>query len=89
MFSPADKSTFPIMWEKGKEIASYAGHTFEVAAAGVRTPQAALALWRRSPLHLDVLLNRGLWKEARWQWKAAGAALADGFACAWFGAAPG
>jgi hypothetical protein len=30
------------------------------------------------------VLNRGIW--ARYQWKALGAVLHEGFACAWFGA---
>ncbi len=84
-YSPGDSTTHPIMWEKGKEIAGYKGFTFECAASGVETPAKAVELWLASAAHRAVLLNTGIWADERWQWKAVGAALSGGFACAWFG----
>ena len=84
-----DKTTYPIMWNKPKEIAAYEALGFEVAARATRNGKphidatAALKLWQNSPPHRDVLLSRGIWSQK--PWKALGAVHHDGFACAWFG----
>jgi hypothetical protein len=81
-----DKSTCPVMWDKPREIAGYEGHGFEIAASHVESPAEALSAWRSSPVHLDVILSRGVWSKPRWRWKAMGAVCRHGYACAWFGA---
>jgi hypothetical protein len=81
-----DKSTWPIMWEKPREIAGYDGLGFEIAAANVDDPEHALRAWWASPSHLDVILSRGVWSKPRWRWRALGAVFQEGYACAWFGA---
>jgi len=85
-YSPADSKSHKMMWDKGREIAGYNAHTFECAASGVATPGATVGLWLKSPPHRAVLLNTGIWAADRWRWKAVGAAISGGFACAWFGA---
>ena len=88
-YKSSDKTTYPIMWNKPKEIAGYEGPGFEIAATATRDgkphidPAAALKLWKDSTPHRDVLLSRGIW--AKKPWKALGAVYHSGFACAWFG----
>jgi uncharacterized protein YkwD len=85
-YRPDDKSTWPVMWDKPREIAGYDGHGFEIAAAGVDNAAHALRVWWASPNHLDVILGRGIWNKPRWRWRALGAVFQQGYACAWFGA---
>jgi hypothetical protein len=85
-YRPGDKSTWPIMWDKPREIAGYDGYGFEIAAAKVDNPAHALREWWASSKHLDVILSRGVWSKPRWRWRAVGAVFQQGYACAWFGA---
>lgn len=87
-YAPTDKSTWKIMWEKPKEIAGYGAFGFEICAAGARDMAHSLQLWKASNAHHDVILNRGIWADSRWTWRALGAAFYQGFACAWFGNQP-
>jgi hypothetical protein len=82
---PGDHSNAPCMWEKPKEIAGYSGAGYEIAyfGSGNGTPQSALASWKQSVLHNDVILNKAVWQPH--PWKALGAACAGNYACAWFG----
>lgn len=82
-YKQADKGTWPLMWEKPKEIAAYPGNGFEVAAAKCKNLEQALAAWLESAAHSAVILNRGIWEKMKW--KALGAAFEEGYACAWFG----
>jgi hypothetical protein len=82
-FDLADSSTWPVMWEKPKEIAGYPNYGYEIAAIGYPTPAQTLAGWKGSPPHNDVILNKGIW--TGYQWKALGAFFSQGFSCAWFG----
>lgn len=87
-FRKTDKKTHPIMWDKPKEITGYDGYGFEVCAMQVRDLDQALSEWLASQTHADVLLNRNLWADKRWRWKALGAVFHRGYACAWFGDQP-
>ena len=88
-YTSDERDTYPIMWNKPKEIAAYEGLGFEVAARATKGGKphidaaAALKLWQNSPPHRDVLLSRGIWSKKPWQ--ALGAVHHRGFACAWFG----
>lgn len=82
-FRLGDEKTYPVMWEKPKEITGYQGNGFEISAASVRDMPHALQVWQRSALHNDVILNRRIWRDLHW--RAIGAAFYKGFACAWFG----
>lgn len=87
-YLPQDKETWPLMWNKPKEIAAYQGFGFEVAASEVRDRRHALEVWQQSQPHNNVLLNRDVWSNPRWQWKALGAVFYKGYAAAWFGDKP-
>lgn len=80
-----DKNSWPIMWDKPKELFGYGGLGFEVTVGAARDPGHALEVLGKSKMHNDVLLNRGAWRDQRWQWRALGAVIYEGFACAWFG----
>jgi len=83
-----NSATYPIMWNKPKEIANYSSYGYEIAywSSGSATPQDALNEWKSSPPHNDVMLNKGVW--ASYPWKAIGAWIIGNYACAWFGVDP-
>lgn len=84
-YKPDDKATFPIMWDKPQEIAGYPAAGFEICVSGAKDMPMAMTTWAKSTAHYSVILNRGIWADRRWQWQAVGAAMYQGFACAWFG----
>lgn len=86
VYRPDEKATWPIMWDKPREIAGYEGYGFEIAASNVDSSAHALQAWRGSRAHLEVILSRGVWNKPRWRWKALGAVFYKGYASAWFGA---
>jgi hypothetical protein len=71
------------MWVKPKEVASYRGKGYEIAAnaAGI-TPERALELWQQSRAHHEVMTNQGIWTNP---WRAMGVAIDGDYAVAWFG----
>lgn len=80
-----DHSNTSCMWDKPKEIAGYSDIGYEIvhSAPATVSAQGALASWKTSPAHIDVILNKGAW--ATRQWKALGAVYGGQYACAWFG----
>lgn len=82
---PDDHSNAACMWEKPKEITNYPDKGYELAhwESGTVTAKSALASWKSSPLHNDVILNKGMWSNRTW--KALGAAHSGSYACTWFG----
>jgi Cysteine-rich secretory protein family len=80
-----DHANAACMWEKPKEIANYPDFGYEIAhwESGTATAQSALASWKTSPPHNDVLLNKGIWQNRNW--RALGVAWRGHYACAWFG----
>ena len=88
-YDPANQATWPLMWDKPKEIAGYQGNGYEISAWSTPAIDAAqaLALWQGSPPHNAVILNGDIW--ADYPWGAIGGWVADGYACAWFGQEPG
>lgn len=85
-----DRDSARCMWDKPHEFSrgAYKADGFEIAAwtSGTMTADEAIAIWRGSDAHLDVLLNRGRW--ARRAWAAMGAAIQGRHAVAWFGTQP-
>jgi hypothetical protein len=84
-YDPNNQATYPLMWNKPKEIAGYQGNGYEISAW--RSPSIdadqALDIWKGSKGHNDVILNLDIW--AGFPWGAMGGWLADGYACVWFG----
>jgi hypothetical protein len=88
-YDPNDDTTWPMMWDKPREIANYPGRGYEISASGTPSISAAqaLALWQGSTGHNAVIVNEGIW--AGMAWGAIGGWAEDGHACAWFGEEPG
>lgn len=84
-----NQATWPLMWDKPREIANYPGRGYEISAwaSPMITAEQALAIWQGSTPHADVILNRAIWTD--YPWGAIGGWAADGYACAWFGQEPG
>jgi len=72
------------MWNKPKELTSYTGNGFEIAATYSELIDApkALALWKESQFHNDVLLNKGVYTR---KWNAMGIGVYKNYAVVWFG----
>lgn len=84
-YDPNDQTTYSIMWDKPKEIVNYPDLGYEISywASGTATPGNALASWKASKPHNDVILNQGIWQNRTWN--ALGAVALENYACAWFG----
>ena len=67
-YDSKSKETWPVMWDKPKEITGYTGYGFEVSAAKVRDVEEALKVWTKSKNHYDVIVNRGTWADESWDW---------------------
>ena len=85
----ADHAQSKCMWEKPAELTPFKATGFEIAigvpgqvAGYVLNSQNALELWKGSPLHHEVILNRGTWEKTTW--RAMGAGIVDSHACVWF-----
>ena len=85
-----DHAEAACMWEKPKEISGglYQSAGYEIVAhySAPITPALALELWRESPGHLAMVLNRGTWADNTW--RAMGAAIGRHYAVVWFGESP-
>lgn len=85
-FDNANNASWPIMWNKPKEIAGYPSNGFEISAGQggtTITPAQALQLWQTSSGHNTVIVNQGTWQGFRWQ--ALGVGIYRGIAHVWFG----
>lgn len=87
----ADHAQASCMWDKPRELTAYSGDGFEIAfGADGHTrmdfsvsAEVALAGWKASSLHHDVILNRKQWEDV--EWKAMGVAIYKTSAAIWFG----
>lgn len=73
------------MWNKPRELTKYKGDGYEIAvfcSDGI-DPALALNLWKTSPGHHNMIMNKGKWKKVKW--KAIGAAIKGNYAVVWFG----
>ncbi|MBX2804030.1 MAG: hypothetical protein KTR31_40515 [Myxococcales bacterium] len=78
-----DHARADCMWDKPREITDYPGDGYEISAFGASDDASALALWKSSTSHEDVILNRGIWEDQAWAAMGVGA---DGsFFNVWFG----
>ncbi len=86
----ADHAQAKCMWYKPSEITGFKGSGFEIAIGQpgdvkvglVLDAKQAIQFWQSSPVHNDVILNRGQWQSMTW--RAMGAGLVDSHASAWF-----
>ena len=79
------------MWNKPKELTSYEGAGFEIAAGSndccsnyIMTADYAFNGFKNSPKHNSVVINKNVWKGKN-KWKAIGISIEGGFAVVWFG----
>jgi len=79
------------MWNKPRELTNYVGDGYEISHTIWHSDDAnytvkaeeALAGWKGSPSHNDVVLNKSIWKTERWN--AIGIGIYKGYAVVWFG----
>ena len=82
---PDSHTTPHCMWDKPRELTGFPGNGFEIAVSvgsGTVTPEVALEMWRMSPHHHDVILNRGMWADL--PFKSMGAGIVNGVGVVWF-----
>ena len=74
------------MWSKPQEISQYKSAGFEIAAyfGNGATARGAIANWKKSAGHNEVMINQGSWKKMNWQ--AVGVGIEGNYAVIWFGA---
>jgi hypothetical protein len=92
----SDHKKAACMWDKPKELTSYTDTGFEIAAGSskpeygggtfVMTAEEALKLWQGSVHHNDVIMNKEMWKD--YKWNAIGIGIYKSFSVVWFGASP-
>lgn len=72
------------MWNKPKELTSYPGNGFEIAAqkSDLINAKEALTLWKESKYHNEVILNKGVYAR---EWKAMGIGIYKNYSVVWFG----
>ncbi len=89
----SDHKQASCMWNKPKEMTSYTDYGFEISAGSskpeygggtfVMTPEEALKLWQGSVHHNDVILNKDIWADRKWN--AIGVGIYKSFSVIWFG----
>jgi hypothetical protein len=72
------------MWSKPRELTTYKGNGYEIAAGGSGkiTADQALTLWKGHPPHNEVIVNKGIWMA---KWNAIGIGIYNKYAVVWFG----
>jgi len=82
-----DHAKASCMWSKPRELTSYQGDGYEISYMNSpdATAEEALAGWKRSPGHNQVVINAGMWNTP---WKAIGIGVYKSYAVIWFGHEP-
>ncbi|WP_026999245.1 CAP domain-containing protein [Eisenibacter elegans] len=80
-----DHAQAACMWEKPRELTKYPGYGFEVSywSGGKANAAGALAAWKGSSGHNQVIINEGIW--AKYNWQAIGIGIVGQYAVMWFG----
>jgi hypothetical protein len=80
-----DHAYASLMYSKPRELTAFTANGYEIATfySGGMTPETAVASWKGSPDHLDVILEQGTF--AGHPWKAMGVGISGNYACVWFG----
>jgi len=78
--------SYNCMWLKPQELTSYKGKGYECVFG--KTPEDvqahdALNAWKKSPNHNNVIINKGIWAQVKWQ--AIGVGIYKNYAAIWFG----
>jgi hypothetical protein len=78
------------MWDKPRELTNYQGDGFEISFYSTYTyasPDAfardILNGWKKSPGHNEVIVNKSIWKNVKWQ--SMGVGVYGEYADVWFG----
>ena len=86
----SDHSNPECMWYKPRELTYYEGNGYEIVVSRTGShegssikPEAALNSWKKSSGHNDVILNKSIWKDLKWQ--SIGIGIEGDYACVWFG----
>lgn len=76
------------MWIKPRELTPYKGYGFEIATytSHIMTPEVAFELWKNSPPHNDLILNKGPWSGKKF--RAIGVGISKNYSNCWFGLEP-
>ncbi len=80
-----DHAQAECMWKKPKELSSYPGEGFEISywQSNGANANEAIAGWKRSAGHNNMMINRSMWKKLTWN--ACGVGLYGNYAVVWFG----
>lgn len=79
----SDHQYAQLMWDKPRELTNYPGNGYEISAwtSGEMTPSQALALWKNSSGHNNVIIGNGSWASLT----TMGIGIYDGYSHIWFG----
>jgi uncharacterized protein YkwD len=81
----SDHARATCMWYKPRELTSYAGYGYEISMyySLEVTAEMALATWKTSTGHNNVIINKGKWHDDTWS--AIGIGIYKNYAVVWFG----
>lgn len=86
----SDHKKAKCMWDKPRELTNYTGDGFEISFYSnyiYSTPTAfakdILNGWKKSPGHNDMIINKSMWKNVKWQ--SIGIGIHGEYANVWFG----
>jgi uncharacterized protein YkwD len=84
-YEAGDESTYYCMWEQPQKRTTYKGYGYECAfwSSDAATAAGALASWKTSKFHNDVIINKSTWQNLTW--KAIGIGIYKQYAVIWFG----
>ena len=78
------------MWDKPRELTNYTSDGFEISFYSTYSypspesfAQDILNGWKKSPAHNEVIINKSIWKDMKWQ--AIGIGIYGEYADVWFG----
>jgi len=91
-YTPDHKNS-KCMWDKPRELTNYEANGYEIAYTygidpneSIATAELALAGWKSSKGHNNVIVNREKWKYT--SWNAIGIGIYKGYVTVWFGETP-
>jgi len=78
------------MWDKPRELTNYTGDGFEISfystypySSSSAFAKDALNSWKKSTGHNEIIVNKSIWKNIKWQ--AIGIGIYGEYANVWFG----